>query len=174
MSKTNTSTSADKREALISRVFHIGLFFKGFDGLLELVGGVLLLLLPAAKLDAIVRTLTMHELKEDPTDFIATHIRDYAATLTGSATLFAALYLLTHGIVKVVLVAAVLRGRIGAYPWMIGFLVAFIVYQGYELATHFTIGMLLLTLFDILILWLTVHEYRLHRKPSHRPNGANK
>jgi uncharacterized membrane protein len=34
--------------------------------------------------------------------------------------------------------------------------------------------MLLLTLFDILILALTVHEYRLHRKPSHRPNGANK
>lgn len=174
MSKTNNAPSADKREALISRVFHIGLFFKGFDGILELIGGVLLLVLPAAKLDAIVRTLTMHELSEDPNDFIATHIRDYAATLTGSATLFAAFYLLVHGIVKVVLVAAVLRGRIGAYPWMIGFLVAFIVYQGYELATHFTIGMLLLTLFDILILALTVHQYRLHRKPARQTNGRDK
>jgi len=166
VSKTDSTPINDKREALLSRLFHIGLFFKGFDGLLELVGGVLLLVLPTAKLDAIVRTLTMHELKEDSTDFIATHIRDYAATLTGSSTLFAAFYLLMHGIVKVVLVAAVLRGRIGAYPWMIGFLVAFIVYQGYELATHFTLGMLLLTLFDILILALTVHEYRLHRKPA--------
>jgi uncharacterized membrane protein len=166
VSKTHSTPINDKREALLSRLFQIGLFFKGFDGLLELVGGVLLLVLPTAKLDAIVRTLTMHELKEDPTDFIATHIRDYAATLTGSATLFAAFYLLMHGIVKVVLVAAVLRGRIGAYPWMMGFLVAFIVYQGYELATHFTVGMLLLTLFDILILALTVHEYRLNRKPA--------
>jgi len=174
VSTTSKTQRADKLEALISRVFHIGLFVKGFDGILELIGGILLLVIPAAKIDAIARTLTMHELSQDPNDFIATHIRDFAATLTGSATLFAAFYLLVHGIVKVVLVAAVLRGRIGAYPWMIGFLIAFIVYQAYELATHFTLGMLLLTLFDIVILALTVHEYRLHRKPAHQQSGMNK
>jgi len=166
VSKTTAAKNSNAREALISRAFHIGLYFKGFDGLLELVGGILLLVIPASKLDAIVRTLTMHELSEDPNDFIATHIRDFAATLTGSATFFAALYLLVHGIVKVVLVFAVLRGLIGAYPWMIGFLAAFAAYQTYELFIHFTIGLVLLTVFDLVILWLTVHEYRLHRKTA--------
>ena len=166
-----TLSTAAKREAWISRVFRIGLFVKGFDGALELIGGLLLLVISPSKIDSLVRTLTMHELKEDPTDFIANHIRHFASSLTGSATLFAAVYLLLHGVVKVVLVAAVLRERTGAYPWMIAFLVAFIVYQGYELVMHFTIAMVLLNLFDLVILWLTVHEYRLHRKPKQSPQN---
>jgi uncharacterized membrane protein len=43
--------------------------------------------------------------------------------LTGSAVRFAAAYLVVHGIVKVVLVVALLRTELWAYPWMIGFLV---------------------------------------------------
>lgn len=159
----DTTEQAVERETWISRIFRVSVTLKGIDGLFEIIGGLLLLLVPVGSINSVVRVLTQHELGEDPTDFIATHLRDIASSLTGSVTLFAALYLLIHGIVKVVLVVAVLRGHIGAYPWMIAFLIAFVIYQVYELILHFTIGLTLLTLFDLLIIGLTVHEYRLHR-----------
>lgn len=155
------------RERWISRAFKISLVLKGVDGLLELIGGLLLLVVPVSQINIVVQVLTQHELKQDSTDFIATHLRQLASTLTGSETLFAALYLLVHGVVKVVLVAAVLRGRIVAYPWMIGFLAAFAAYQIYEMTLKFSLGLLLLTVFDGVIIWLTVHEYRRSRSAPH-------
>lgn len=163
---SNSTDQAIEREAWISRIFRVSVTLKGLDGVLELIGGVLLLFVPVHSINSIVQVLTQHELSQDPTDFIAAHLRDGAATLTGSVTLFAAFYLLVHGLVKVVLVVAVLRGKTSAYPWMIGFLIAFVIYQVYELILHFTIGLTLLTLFDLLIIGLTVHEYRLRRRQA--------
>ncbi len=143
-----------------SRAFKVAIALKGIDGALEIIGGLLLLLVPVSKIDAFTRVFTQHELKQDPSDFIANQIMHLAASLTGSATLFAAVYLLVHGVIKVVLVIEVLRGKLRAYPWMIGFLVAFVLYQTYELVIHFTLPLVLLTAFDLLIIALTANEYR--------------
>ncbi|MBG6223621.1 putative membrane protein [Arthrobacter sp. CAN_A2] len=148
---------------LLDRVFRVSLVLKGLDGLLELAGGVLLLLVSPAQLGSAVRFLTQHELSEDPHDLAATALVHVAGTMTGSATLFGAVYLLLHGVVKVALVVAVLRDRLWAYPWMVAFLLLFIAYQAYLLVVAFTWGMVLLTAFDIVIVWLTLHEYRAHR-----------
>jgi uncharacterized membrane protein len=58
----------------------------------------------------------------------------------------------------------VLRDKLWAYPWMIAFLWVFIVYQVYRLFIRFTLGMLLLTLFDLLVVWLTVREYKRNKE----------
>jgi uncharacterized membrane protein len=63
----------------------------------------------------------------------------------------------------VVLVVAGLRDKLWAYPVLIAFLVAFIGYQAVELMINFSVGLLLLTLFDIFIVVLTVREFRLRR-----------
>lgn len=90
----------------------------------------------------------------------------WAEGLTVSTTLFGAVYLLLHGLVKVVLVWAVLRDRLWAHPWMIGFLLVFIAYQSYQLVVGPTWGMALLTVFDIFIVGLTWYEYGRHRRRS--------
>ena len=72
---------------------------------------------------------------------------------------FGAAYLLTHGLVKIVLVGALLRNKLWAYPWMIAVLVAFIGYQLYRIAVGPTAGMVALTIFDAVIVWLTRREY---------------
>jgi uncharacterized membrane protein len=67
-----------------------------------------------------------------------------------------------------VLVAALLRDQIWAYPWMIVFLIVFIVYQIYRMTFAFSIGLLALTVFDLVVVWLTYREYgkqRADRKP---------
>lgn len=149
--------------------FEIALVLKGIDGLLELLGGALLLAVPRHTLEAWVVTLTQHELSEDPRDLISTHLLAGVHNLSSSSQAFAAWYLLAHGVVKVVLVVAVLRNRLWAYPWMIAFLVLFIGYQTYRLALGPTLGLALLTAFDVVVVWLTYREYgrqRIHQPAS--------
>ncbi|HEU0129325.1 MAG TPA: DUF2127 domain-containing protein [Pseudonocardiaceae bacterium] len=121
-----------------------------------------------ATINRIVGTLTQHELSEDPHDVIATHLLRVSHGLTGSAVGFAAAYLLLHGFVKVVLVLALLRNKLWAYPWMTTFLVAFIGYQLYRIALHPTLGLSALTIFDALIVWLTWREYQKQRSARQR------
>lgn len=145
---------------LLDRTFEVGIILKGLDGALEVLGGLLLLLVSPAAINRITTTLTQHELSEDPHDFIATHLLKTAHGLTGSAVQFGAYYLLSHGLVKIVLVVALLKNRLWAYPWMIAFLGAFIVYQAYRLTFKLSFGLAALTVFDIFIAWLTFREYR--------------
>ncbi|HET7637374.1 MAG TPA: DUF2127 domain-containing protein [Ktedonobacteraceae bacterium] len=157
-----STTGMVTRHSLLDRIFDISLILKGLDGVLELVGGVLLLVVSPKQLTSIVILLTQHELSQDPKDFIATHLLAYVHMLSASVIMFAAAYLLVHGIVKIVLVVAVLKGQLWAYPWLIGFLVIFILYQIYRLILHVSVGLIALTLFDCFIVFLTVLEYRKH------------
>lgn len=147
------------------RLFILVIVVKGIDGVLELVGGVLLLFVSPDRIHHLVGVLTQHELSEDPRDFVASQLLHSSSALTDGAVFFAAAYLLVHGLVKVVLVAALLRGKLWAYPWMISVLVVFIVYQIYQIILAPTIGLIALTVFDILIVALTVREYR-YKRPS--------
>ncbi len=153
-------------------VFYVGLILKALDGVLELVGGVLFLVLSPDQIGSVVRLLTAHEISEDPDDLIANLLIHAASSLNVSATVFMAWYLLVHGVVKVGLVAAVLRGKLWAYPWLIGFLVAFIGYQVYDMVVHFTWGMFALTVFDVFIVALTVREYRIHLRRAESTKAA--
>ena len=147
----------------LDRTFRITVTLKGLDGALEVVGGLVVLFVRPSTLQTFVRTLTQHELSQDPHDFIARHLLRSASHLTHGTTVFAAIYLLSHGLTKVVLVVAVLRDQLWAYPGMIALLAAFIVYQVYRLAIHVTLGLTLLTAFDALVMWLTWREYRARR-----------
>ena len=104
---------------------------------------------PRSRLHHLVVAATQGELSEDPHDLIATRLLHTANGLTGDAVLFGAIYLLLHGVVKVVLVVALLQNRLWAYPWMIGVLLAFIGYQIYRISLHPTVGLVGLTIFDI-------------------------
>jgi uncharacterized membrane protein len=147
----------------LDRAFAVGIILKGLDGVLEVVGGLLLLVVSPATIDQLARALTQHELSEDPHDFLATHLLHAAGSLSGSSLRFGAAYLLLHGVVKVLLVTALLRDKIWAYPWMIAFLIVFIVYQVYRMTFAFSIGLLGLTIFDLVVVWLTYREYAKHR-----------
>jgi uncharacterized membrane protein len=147
------------------RLFQVVIALKGLDGVLEVLGGLLLLVVRPEQITGLAWLLTRHELSEDPNDVVANLVLHGSATLTtGSGALLGALYLLSHGLVKVVLVWAVLRNKLWAYPWMIAFLGIFLLYQAYRLALRFSLGLALLSAFDLLVIWLTVREYRRNRR----------
>lgn len=157
----------------LDTTFKIGLVLKGLDGVLEVIGGTLLLFLSPNAIEHLVRMLTAHELSEDPHDLIARYLLHTTAHLSHGTTLFGAIYLLSHGIAKIVLVALVLKDKLWAYPWLIVLLLAFIAYQLYRItAVHFSIGLTLLTVFDAFLVWLTWREYRAKRAQQHRARAT--
>ena len=161
---------AGRPSRALDRTFRVSVVLKGLDGALELIGGLLLLVVSPAAIQALVRSLTQHELSEDPHDFVANHLVRLAQGLSHHTELYAAIYLLVHGIAKVVLVVAVLRDHIWAYPAIIVLLIAFIVYQLYRLLLVPTIGLTLLTVFDGFVVVLTSREYQIRH--GHRAREA--
>lgn len=159
----------------LDRTFAIGIIAKGLDGIIEIVGGLLLLAATPDAIDRLLTAITREELAEDPSDFLATRLLHLSAsdTFTAGGLRFAAIYLLAHGVVKVVLVAAVLRDKLWAYPWMIGFLLLFIGYQLYRIAVDPTAGMIALTAFDAVLTWLATREWQRHRARQPRDPAAN-
>ena len=154
----------------LDRTFRIGLFLKAADGVLEIGAGLLLLVVSPSTIERFARSLTAHELSEDPHDRIAHLLLSTTGHLSSGTTLFAAVYLLSHGISKVVLVVLVLRDKLWAYPWLMGLLGAFIAYQLYVVVfVKFSWGLVALTAFDTLLVWLTWREYRARRAESPRP-----
>ena len=150
----------------LDRTFRVTVILKGLDGLFETIGGIVLIFARPSTINHLARTLTQHELSRDPHDYIARHLLRSATDLTHGTTLFASVYLLSHGMAKVVLVVAVLLDQVWAYPAMMALLVAFIAYQLYRLvAVRVTLGLSLLTAFDGFVVWLTWREYAVRREP---------
>jgi uncharacterized membrane protein len=75
--------SETRKEDFTDRAFHTGLYLKGLDGLLEVLGGILLLLIKPEQINRLAKWLTQGELSQDRHDFIANHILKTAHNLTG-------------------------------------------------------------------------------------------
>lgn len=148
-------------------LFKLSVSLKGIDAALEIVGGVALLLISPGIILRIVAFLTQGELARDPRDLVANYVLDLARNLSLGAEHFAAWYLLIHGVVKTLLVIALLRRKLWAYPLAVIVFSAFIVYQMYRFTFTHSIGLIALSAFDGVVIWLIWLEYRaLQREPS--------
>jgi uncharacterized membrane protein len=140
--------------------FEIGLILKAIFALLEVAGGILAYFITQQFLLKVVLALTSHEIGEDPNDFVATFLLRSVRDFSVSTQHFTALYLLSHGAIKLVLIAGLMRGIFWIYPVAIAVFAGFIAYQLYRFTNTHSIWLLILTLLDMVVIWLTWHEYR--------------
>lgn len=147
-------------ERRIHRLFQLSVLLKGAHALVECAGGVLLALISTQTIVDWVNMLT----QDDPNDFVAAHLSAMAQHFTVSSKNFYTFYLVSHGLVKVVLVAGLLMEKLWAYPASLAVLGVFILYQVYRFSYTHSPGLVALTLFDILVIGLIWHEYRLVRR----------
>ena len=152
------------REKILHRSFQIGVFLKGIDGILETVGGAVFLILGKGTIAHIVFTLTQHELLEDPDDLIANSLRHTFAHLSSGNKIFVGAYLLGHGIIKLFLVVGLWRNKLWVFPIAMVVLIGFIGYQVFRIFDHFSVGLVVLSCIDALIVFLVWHEFRSQRK----------
>jgi uncharacterized membrane protein len=149
-----------ERRSLLDQSFRVSITLKGIDGVLEIIGGLIVLWIGPRAINNVVAALTEHELSEDPHDLIAAHLLNASQSLTHGGNILASLYLLSHGLAKLALVVALLFNKLWAYPSMIALLILFIAYQLYRISFSHSLSLILLTLFDVFVLWLTWKEYK--------------
>lgn len=158
------------REQVLHWSFTIGVWLKGIDGLLETAAGILFLLASRAAIGHFIYSLTQHQLAQDPDDLIANSLRHAFNHFSSGEKLFAAIYLLAHGAIKIFLVVCLLRNQLWAFPVTLTVLSGFIGYQIYRICTQFSIGLVALTVLDILVAGLIWHEYRSLKRRKRRTN----
>ena len=151
-------------EHRVHQIFRISVILKGLHALTEIAGGLVFYMVSAQAVLDWVNLLTQEELTEDPRDFLATHLLSAAQHLTGGTQSFYAFYLVSHGLIKVALVVGLLREKLIAYPLSLFALGAFITYQLYRYSYTHSFGLILLTIFDLIVVVLVWHEWRLLRK----------
>jgi len=149
-----------KRQKMVHLLFNIGVISKGVDGVLEVLGGLLLCFLSPAQIQSIARMLTQHELSEDPHDLLAGYLLHVAQHFSASVQIFAAAYLVWHGIVKVGLVVALLQKRLWAYPAAITAFALFLIYQVYRYTHSRSAWLLELSAVDVFVIAITWLEYK--------------
>lgn len=141
----------------IHDLFEIGVVLKGLNALLELGLGILFVFVNVSSL---VQTLIQNELVEDPDNFLMQHLNTLAGTISPHAQIYSALYLISHGVVKGVLVVGLLRGQLWAYPASLAVLALFVLYQLFQIVVAHSIPMIVLTIFDLIVMWLIWMEYQ--------------
>ena len=157
------------RERRIHQIFVVSVLFKGAHALIEIVTGVALYLVSTSMIVRTINRWSYDELIEDPNDWIAHQVLKFGQHFSVAEHDFYAFYLLSHGLIKSVLVIGLLREKLWAYPASFAVFGAFIAYQLYRYSYTHDFGLILLSIFDLFVIYLAVHEYRLLRRhlPTH-------
>lgn len=144
----------------VHRLFLVSITLKGLHALVEIAGGIALYFFST---DRIVGWLYS---KSDRSDDLFAR---FARTFSGQEHHFYALYLVSHGLINLAIVAALLSRRLWAYPATFAVLAAFIAYQLYRFTFTHDIGLIAITVLDLIVMALAWNEYRLLRKhpPTH-------
>jgi len=140
------------QERRIHQIFVVSVAAKGLHALIEIAGGLALYIMSSEAIAVWVR----------PHEWAVQHFKP-------SEQGFYAFYLLSHGLIKAVIVYGLLRERLWAYPGSFAVFSAFIAYQLYRYSWTHDVALIALSVFDLFVIALAVHEYRLLRKhlPTH-------
>lgn len=152
-------TTGDRGKA-VHLLFDIGVIAKAVNGLLELAGGIALLLVSPAQINGLLRVVTRRELSRDPHDAVAGWLLHSAQHLSIGTETFAAFFLLWHGVVKVGLAVALLRKLRWAYPTAMAAFALFLAYQFYRYGQTHSAWLLAISVLDVVVIILTWLEYQ--------------
>ena len=154
-----------KNKKLVDRLFNISISLKGIDGVVEGLGGIILLLVNPVYILNIIKFFFQNELLADPDDFLANHLIAFFQGFSFSFDLkiFVVLYLLVHAITKIAIIIALLQRKLWAYPISEIILGIFVVFQVYKYLHNYSLALLFLSVFDLfvmILIWLEYGELR--------------
>ncbi|SDY43094.1 Uncharacterized membrane protein [Amycolatopsis xylanica] len=148
---------ADRTEKL----FRVAIALKGLDGAAQLLGALVLAVIPASVVTGFAHAVITRDLLGDPRGTLARHLQAAADGFAdGGTKTFAIVYLLAHGLIKLVLVWALARKIVRAYPVAAIVLGAFVVYEVLRAVHTHSIALPVFAALDLLIIVLVLREYR--------------
>ncbi len=129
----------------------------------------------ASALNRVAGIFLQHDLPFDRHEFVTNPLFQATQHLA-TARHFISVYLVLHGLIKAVLVTALWFDALWAYPLTIAVFSVFSGYQLYRLYrfthTH-SLALILFTVFDVLIIYLTWREYRDQKLSRHNSSQTD-
>lgn len=154
------------RDRRIELVYRVGLVIKGADGVFELVAGLLLWLAPGL-LRSLLSPLERTDVDDGTFHVFVAHLAGRLdSNLAHGSPAFVIFFLLSHGIVKLALVYCLLKEYRWVYPYALGVLGLFALYQLVVLVRAPSLGLTVLMALDLLIIWLVWREWAILRRAS--------
>jgi uncharacterized membrane protein len=148
-----------KRLPALHYAYLAAILVKGFDGAVEALAGLILVVTGPERIYEWVIRLTAPELTGHHPALHA--IRSGATRLEASSHEFVIVYLLVHGLLKLGIVVALLRGGgRWLFPMASLILAGFVAYMSWRLTMHWSGWLLGFALFDLLTLALVLNEWR--------------
>ena len=156
---------AQNSKSLTHLAYLVTILIKGFFGLLEFTGGVIIAVFGPPRLNTLVLQWTNPELYEARQTEALQLLREASAALAHSKGHFVIFYLLVHGTLKMAITGVLLRGH-GAwiFPFASVILLGFIGFFCYDLSNNWSNWVLGLALFDTVTLALVLNEWRNWKK----------
>lgn len=150
------------------RLFRVAIALKGIDGGLQLLGALLLAVIPPTLITGAANTIITRDLLGDPNGKLATHLATAAGNFAnGNTRWFAIGYLLAHGIIKLALVWALVKRVMWAFPVAVVVLAAFVVYEVWRAVHTHSIALPIFAAIDVVIIVLVIREYLKLRREHH-------
>ena len=159
-------------EKNVHLAFEISLTLKGAFAVAEVAASIFAYFVAKEFLLDVVHAITRTELTEDPRDFVANYLLHVAESLSVGSQHFTAFYLLSHGVIKLMLIIGLWQKKLGYYPAAIAVFGLFILYQAYRFSYTHSLLLMLITVLDAVVIGLTWVEYQHLRRIL--PNAQGK
>lgn len=150
----------EKETKLVDTSFSIMLYLKTLFAVGQVVAGVLLYYFKPTQIKHLLFLLTEGEVHGGIHGFISAHFLKISSYINDSASHLAAIYLLIHGGIKLVALILLHKEKLFAYPLSILVFVGFIIFQLREYFSSYSILMIFLCVFDVIMIILTWLEYQ--------------
>lgn len=144
----------------IHGLFDVIVVLKGLNGLAEIASGTALLFLQAGTIMGWVNWLTQAELIEDPQDHFAIFLQHWVAGFGHDSQLFAGIYLLAHGVVKVLLAVLLFMEKTWAFPLAMALFSLLVTISVYRLSLNWSWILAGFVAFDLFTIGLIAKEWR--------------
>jgi uncharacterized membrane protein len=141
------------------RLFRVGVILKGIDAVLEVIGGVILLIVPSDAISRLIVTVTQYQLIQNPNNLFA-KLAEKGVEVANESQLWAGLFLLSHGLVKVLIVVGMVLKKLWAYRIGLVVFAGLVIYQICDVLKTHSLGLLALTVLDFIFILLGWREYR--------------
>jgi uncharacterized membrane protein len=149
-----------KKDAIINIGFYVGLGIKAVDALIEFIGGLLLVIINHDRLNHLIKFIANSELREDPKDIIINYFITLGQNFSISSQQTVAIYLLLHGISKIVVIWLLFKKKLWAFPLAVAVFGLFITYEIYNYYHSPSVLLFMFIIIDIAMIAIIILEYK--------------
>ena len=152
--------AVDKRRA-VHFMFDVAVAIKVFNGVVETVCGVFLIVKPGWIGPHVVAFT--YTLFHDPDNWVVRSVARWGAGLSTDTEHFASVYLIAHGVAKMFIGWALLQEKLWAFPVALGAFGLLILYQLERLLHTNSVTLATLIIVDLAVCYLIWREYGFRR-----------